>query len=221
MKDIFLLDMDDTLLDFGRTERENLLGVLARFSLPATEQVAVRFHQINDALWKALERGEVTRPQIAVRRFEQLFFELGVVADIPAVAKAYMEGFCKICHPFAGAEEFVRTLSGMGRVYIVTNGASDVQRAHLSAANFLPYVAGVFISDEMGANKPSQEYVRQVMDGIENFSAARAVFVGDSMTSDRVCAARMGVDFILYGSRRADMLCALGYDEALALIRAM
>ena len=83
------------------------------------------------------------------------------------------------------------------RVYITTNGGAKIQRSHIALAGFQPYLAGVFISEEVGADKPSAAYVEAVKRGIPDFDPARAVYVGDSLTSDMVCAERLGADFIL------------------------
>ncbi len=221
---IFLLDMDDTLLDFGRTERENLIGVLTRYEIPANEETAKRFHEINDSLWKALERGEIERAQIVTRRFELLLEELGVIADTKSVADAYFNGLAQICHPFAGMEAFLNELKVRGDIYITTNGATHVQRRHLNDAGILPFVSGVFISDEIGANKPLQAYADYVVAHIEGYDGAQAVYVGDSLTSDKLCAERMGADFILFAPNGAPEgysgKWARSYEEVVKLIDA-
>lgn len=50
MKNIFLLDLDDTLFDFRRGEREQILMTLARFGFSPTMRIAERFHEINEGL---------------------------------------------------------------------------------------------------------------------------------------------------------------------------
>lgn len=218
MRDIFLLDMDDTLLDFGRLERENVLSCLKAFSIPAGEREATRFHEINLSLWKALERGEIQRSQIVVRRFELLFEELNVRVDAKAVAEMYFQGLADRYFPFESMEEFLKALKERGKIYIVTNGAAYVQRRHIVDSGIINYADGVFISDEIGCNKPSWEYADYVAAHIENFSGERAVCLGDSLTSDKVLAERMGAAFVLfrgdeYGGPRAE-----NYSEALRLM---
>ena len=66
MKDIYLLDADDTLLDFKRGEREKLCEVLKEYGVEVNEAVVSRFHQINVALWQKLERGEIERQELVV-----------------------------------------------------------------------------------------------------------------------------------------------------------
>lgn len=200
VKDIFLLDMDDTLFDFYRTERENLISTLHEFGIVADNDIAARFHEINACLWRALERGEIKREEIVVRRFEILFSEYSIVAEAEEVARRYFDNFRKICIPFDGAQDFLARLRGLGRVYIVTNGSSVCQRQHLADAGFMPFICGVFISDEIGFAKPAEEFAAYVAEHIENFDRKRALWIGDSLTSDYECAKRGGIDFILYSA---------------------
>lgn len=212
MKNIFLLDMDDTLLDFPRAERTNFFATLAQFGVAADDGMFARFHAINDALWKQLERGETTREKLKEQRFRTLLSEYGILLDVSAVARAYWQNFPEICFPFEGARPFLAALHARGRVYICTNGGTAIQVRHIELAGFAPYLDGLFISEQMGADKPSQEYAAQVIKNIENFSAERAIYLGDSLTSDKECARVMGVDFVLFAPRGIPS----GYPEAAA-----
>ena len=223
MKDIFLLDMDETLLDFPKTERENLHRTLLKFGIAADDKQLSRFHEINDLLWKKLERGEITRARLILERFEIFFGEYGFQADIETVAKSYFAGFQEICFPYDGALGFVKALSVLGRVYIVTNGSALIQKRHIEDAGFLPYIKGAFISEEIGFNKPSMEYADYVESHIENYDRARAVWIGDSLTSDGKCARSRGIDFVLYAPKGAPEgyagMSAANYQEALERIK--
>ncbi len=194
----FLLDMDETLLDFTAAERQNLSETFSGAGIPPTEELVSRFHAINDELWRALERGEIERERLKVKRFELLLQEMGSKASAEELSRRYYTNFLHICVPFAGAKEFLAELKRRGRVFILTNGGTDIQKAHIAAAGFSPYLEGVFISEEIGANKPSEGYVRYVKEHIEGFDPAHTMYLGDSLTSDMVCAKRLGVDFILF-----------------------
>lgn len=82
MKDIFLLDIDETLFDFPREEREALCRALEKRGIPPTEEMTARYHAINESYWKKLERGEITRARLVVERFEVFLREYGR-ADSP------------------------------------------------------------------------------------------------------------------------------------------
>lgn len=192
------MDMDDTLFDFQRTEQINLTDTLAHFGISADREVWLRFHEINKLLWQEFERGLITKTQIKIGRFKRLFEEYGYSADIDAVSEMYVNNFKEICIPFDGADEFLHILSQLGRIYIVTNGNTDCQKRHIADAGFLPLIDDMFISDEIGFAKPSAEFAEHVKTHIEDFECGRAVWIGDSLTSDKACAEVAGVDFILY-----------------------
>lgn len=206
MKNIFLLDVDDTLLDFQRAEREQVIATLAEHGIAADESTADLFHIINDSLWKKLERGEITRDKLVVERFEILLEKLGAKGNAKSLSRSFFEGMPRRAYAMAGAEAFLRTLGSY------------------ASAGLAPFFTDIFISDEIGFNKPSAGYVNHVLSHIPDFVRERAVYVGDSLTSDMVCAASMGVDFILFRAQRpADYrgMFADTYAAALSLINTL
>ena len=87
--DYLLLDADGTVLDFDKAERTALIAALKQFSVDPSEETIADYHRINKALWEALERGELTREQLSVLRFEQLGrLHPGACAEM---APVYME----------------------------------------------------------------------------------------------------------------------------------
>lgn len=225
MKDIFLLDADETILDFSRSEREAAARVFARHGVSPTKEVLGRYHEINDSLWKALERGEITREKLLVKRFALLFEELGVNADVEGVSEEYFSELSACGYLLDGAEVFLNQLSARGRIYIVTNGSAIVQKRRLADTGADAFADGVFISQEIGVYKPSPEYARYVEEHIPDYARERAVWIGDSLTSDMKCAESAGIDFILYAPQGATERCAhpvaRSYDELLSVLEKM
>ena len=222
-KDIFLLDMDDTLFDFYRTEQLNLIDTLARFGIAADLEVWRRYHEINKGLWQEFEQGKISKDKIKTDRFKRLFAEFGFEGDLVAIAKAFVENFKEICIPFDGAEDFLKTLKLNGRIYMVTNGNTDIQKRHLSDSGFLPLIDGAFISDEIGFAKPSAGFNEYVASHIDGFERQRAVWIGDSLSSDMQCAKLANIDFILFTPHGTpegyDGVSAKNYEELIELLR--
>ena len=225
MKDIFLLDLDDTLFDFRRGEREQILASLTHFGVSPSPRMAERFHEINDGLWKQLEQGRVTRERLLTLRFEMLFAEFDLTGDAALLQRHYFEGMSQRAYLLDGAKEFLAALGKLGSRYAVTNGSEFVQSRRLAAAGIEKDFDAVFVSEAVGCNKPSSAYADYVKNHIPGFNAARAVWVGDSLTSDRGCALAMGVDFILFRPMGRptgyDGFFAQNYRDALALIDGM
>ena len=87
-----LFDADGTLLDFGRAEDEALRESLASMGIIADDEMVKTYSGINDALWKALERGEVTKEVLRHRRFERFFAHYGFDLDAHVMASKLHNG---------------------------------------------------------------------------------------------------------------------------------
>lgn len=193
MIEYLFLDLDDTILDFHKAERIALSKTLRDFGLEPTDHVLNRYHLINKKYWEKLERKEISREEVLVGRFRELFTELGMAVDAPAVMKAY-EANLSIGHYFLpGAEESVQSLHKNYRLFLASNGTASVQHSRLTSAGLYPWFEKVFISQDIGHNKPSQEYFDGCFAQIPGFDPNKAMMVGDSLTSDILGGIRSGM----------------------------
>lgn len=177
-------DLDDTILDFGRAEASALRRVLTEEDIPAGDAVLARYHHINAAQWVLLEEGKLTRPQVLIRRFDLLFNELGVTGDPEAVCARYEEYLAGEAWFVPGAEALLEALAPRYNLYIASNGTAAVQHRRLAAAGIGKYVQKVFVSQEVGADKPSPAFFDACFAAIPGLSRQEALMVGDSLTSD-------------------------------------
>ena len=184
MIDTLFLDLDDTILDFHKAEHLALGKTLRHFGLEPTQEVLDRYSQINRAHWQMLERKELTREQVLVGRFAALFQEWNIQTDPEKVARCY-EDFLSQGHYFLpGAEEALQSLSKNYRLYLTSNGTAKVQAGRLKSAAIGPYFQEIFISQELGANKPDVLYFQRCAEKIPGFDPNQTMIVGDSLTSD-------------------------------------
>lgn len=184
MMEFLFLDLDDTILDFHKAERIAVGKTIRDFGVEPTKEILARYHVINKAHWEKLERGEITRAEVLVNRFAVLFEELGVAADPTTCARDYERNLSTGHYFLPGAEEAVKHLHKKYRLYLASNGTAAVQHSRLTSAGLYPYFEKVFISQEIGYNKPSREYFEACFAEIPDFDPDRAMMVGDSLTSD-------------------------------------
>ena len=184
MIEFLFLDLDDTILDFHKAERIALSKTIRQFGVEPTEEVLHRYHLINKWHWEQLEQGKLTREEVLQNRFGVLFSELGVMADKEACARAYEKNL-SIGHFFLpGAEEAVARLSQKYRLFLASNGTASVQHGRMTSANLYRFFEKVFVSQEIGHNKPSKAYFDGCFAQIPGFDKAKAIIVGDSLFSD-------------------------------------
>ena len=184
MIEFLFLDLDDTILDFKKAEYIAIGKTIAGFGVEPTDAVRHRYHEINKWHWEQLEKGTMTRAEILVNRFKALFEELGREVDAAAVARAYEKNLSQGHWFLPGAEETVAYLSKHYRLFLASNGTAVVQKGRMTSANLYRFFETVFVSQEIGHNKPSKAYFDACFAAIAGFDPARAMIVGDSLSSD-------------------------------------
>ncbi len=178
------LDLDDTILDFSRAEAAALRRALTEAGVPADNAVLARYHAINAAQWELLEEGVLTREQVLLGRFDILFGELGLVRSAGEICGRYEEYLAEGHWFVPGAEALLEALAPRYDLYLASNGTAEVQYRRLESAGIKGYFRGIFISQDLGADKPSPAFFQKCFAAIPGFSRERAVMVGDSLTSD-------------------------------------
>ncbi len=181
-----LWDIDGTLLDFGKAEEYGIRKCFEIFGLgECTDEMLVRYSKINRKYWEMLERNELTKPQVLCGRFEEFFKTEGIEFDRIDdfnVEYQYRLGdkvfFCD------NALETVQQLKGKVKQYAVTNGTILAQSRKLSQSGLDKIFNDVFISDEIGYEKPSVQFFDAVQDKVGKFSSDKVMIIGDSLTSD-------------------------------------
>lgn len=200
--DILLIDADDTLFDFRACEREAFYRAYTESGYECNEEIYREYSQINLSMWKMLERGEIDKARLKAARFEKLFSNHGIKGDAQALCALY--GRClSDCHTLIpGAKEFLEQAKKTCRIYIITNGIAETQEKRFHDSGIDKLIDGIFISEKIGANKPSRDYFDCVMSKIPGFDISRAIVFGDSLTSDIKGAVNAGIASCLYDPGR-------------------
>lgn len=193
-----LIDLDNTILDFDTAERIAISETLRQLNIEPTEAITRRYSEINLMFWERLERGEITRAETLVGRFSALFRELGVQVE-GGLAESTYEKFLCIGHYFVpGAETLLESLYGKYRLYICSNGNKIVQDSRIASAGIAKYFDGIYISEEIGFNKPDKRFFEVCFADIPGFAPEKTLMVGDSLTSDIAGARNAGIKSIWF-----------------------
>lgn len=187
------LDVDNTILDFSKAEYTAVKATFEQFNIRNDDEIIKRYSQINTKYWELLEKGMITRDEVLSERFNEVLKEFGYPENGFELQKVYEERL-RIGHWFMnGAEELLETLDGKYRLFLASNGTAKVQESRLDSSGIRHYFEGVFISEYIGAEKPSKDFFETAFESIPNFSKSSSVIVGDSLSSDILGGINAGI----------------------------
>jgi putative hydrolase of the HAD superfamily len=209
-----LLDLDDTIIDFGSTTESAWQRVCAA----AARQVAgldaaalfATIDRVRTWYWSDPERHRQGRADLraASRRIvQQALAELG--HDLPALAQAIANSYRDLrdegMSVFAGAVETLQRLRAHGvQLGLVTNGSSTDQRAKLERFDLARHFDHILIEGEFGCGKPDARVYRAALDALRA-RPADSWFVGDNLEWDVAAPQRLGLRTIWVDAARAGL----------------
>ena len=192
IKNVFF-DIDDTLLNFKKAEFEALSKTLRQLGIEPDSAMIERYSAINSAQWEKLERGELTRGQVLISRFELFFSEYGIGASAAEAQEKY-EYLLGVGHWFIdGAPELLEALSGKYRLYIASNGTKSIQDRRIASAGIGKYFDRIFVSELIGAEKPQRAFFEYCFSQIPDFRREETIMVGDRLSSDILGGINAGI----------------------------
>ena len=190
-----LFDADDTILDFHAAQQFALTKTLNEADIPATPENLAIYDEINKSLWRELEKGNIRRETIALRRFELFFEACGIQKDVSKIAFAYTEHLKKCYHIVAFADDVLDYFFKKEvPMYVITNGTKDIQISRLYGSGLSRFFYRCFISEEVGAAKPQKAFFDYVTSHIPDFVREEALVIGDSLSSDILGGYNAGID---------------------------
>lgn len=194
-----IFDLDNTLLDFSASEEKALRKVLTGFELADTVETMNHYRVINEGLWRQLEKGQIERERLFATRFGLFLKEYGIQADGEEVEhrfRGYLEEGTDIVE---NAAELLLALKEEGySIYAGTNGCGSTQRKRLTNTRLLPYFEELFISEELGYEKPSTQFFDPIFDFVKGAPKEEFLMIGDSLTSDIQGAINTGIDSVWF-----------------------
>ena len=202
MKKAFVfLDLDDTILDFHQAERSALRRTMEELGFSPSEEQLDRYSVINVRQWEKLEEGLLTRDEVLVSRYEIWLRELGLDLSAAMVTERYEGHLHEGYYLVPGAKELLEKLKGRYGLYVASNGVGTVQASRIKGAGIEAFFDGIFISENLGANKPDPAFFQACFARIPDFDLDRAIMVGDSLTSDIRGGLNAGIKTCWYNPR--------------------
>ncbi|MEG0256661.1 MAG: YjjG family noncanonical pyrimidine nucleotidase [Vagococcus sp.] len=195
--DYLIFDLDNTLLDFSKSEYNALQSLFAKYGVVFNEETFEQYKKINHQLWSKLEEGRIKKETVLESRFAQFFATQGVQVDGAKADDEYRQFLENRNDLMDGAIELLEFLTEEGyTIYAGTNGVGRTQRKRLENANMTGFFKELYISEEIGFEKPDVRFFETIFskEGIKELNSV--LMIGDSLSSDIRGANRVGIDTI-------------------------
>ncbi len=198
-----LWDLDQTILDFARSQDYALRFAFRQFGMNIEEETVAVYASINDEYWKRMERGEITKEEVLLGRFADLFGRTGITEVRPAeFNEIYQDALGDVFFFQDEADQIILRLKEQGYgQYIVTNGVNRTQAKKVRLSGLDRMVDGVFVSELMGYPKPRKEYFDACFQRLEGIAREECLLVGDSLTSDIQGGVNAGIAVCWYNPK--------------------
>lgn len=199
-----IFDLDDTLLDFQDTEEQALKEIITLYNLPYNKQTIACYKGINDGLWSQLEEGLISREKVLKTRFSLFLKEFQIDESGSKVEAMYREHLNQGHSTITHATELLDTLSGQGyKLYIGTNGVGNTQRKRLADSKLQGYFEDIFISEEIGHEKPNALFFQYILDTLNASHKEEFLMIGDRLSSDIKGALNIGMDCVWFDRKKS------------------
>lgn len=199
-----LWDIDGTVLDFLAAEKAAIQSLFLKYNFgPCTDEMVEHYSAINVRYWQMLERNEMTKPEILVGRFRAFFAEIGMdVSQAESFNADYQIALGDTIVFCDDAFNILCEEKKHHQLIAITNGTAVAQHKKLTASGLKNVFDHIFISEEVGFEKPNREYFEHVIREVEIADCKEALIIGDSLTSDIRGGLNIGIDTCWYNPQR-------------------
>ncbi|MCI6896430.1 MAG: YjjG family noncanonical pyrimidine nucleotidase, partial [Gemmiger formicilis] len=177
-------------------EQAAITDTLNHYGLPHDAEAVETYHRVNRQLWDSLARGEINRNKLFAVRFSRVLQALGQpdAGNGREMNDYYENELSNHADLIPGALNALEELGEVATLAIVSNGAQAVQQPRLSASGLERFMDGIYISEKVGAAKPSAKIFDYSLRDLGLTNRSRVLVVGDDLLADIKGGINAGLD---------------------------
>jgi putative hydrolase of the HAD superfamily len=210
IKHIFF-DLDHTLWDFEKNSETVIESMLVTYDVERLYNITSadfikKYKKINKKLWHLYSHKKITKEELRSTRFTKTLDrlgakneELGLLLEKEYIAKSPYQ-----THLLEGANEILDYLQPKYELHVLTNGFKEVQHIKLHESGIKKHFNNIFISEEMGFQKPDKE-IFDAAQKVAKVNAEECIMIGDSFENDIQGALKAGWKAVYLSSRKKRM----------------
>ena len=199
-----LFDADGTLYDFASSSRVALDKVMRKNGIAYTDGNHQLYEEGNKWCWEMYEKGKMSQEELKTERFRIFFDKLNLHQDPFVAGDDYVSFLAQEGIMIPGALDFLEAIKDRPKS-IITNGIAKTQHGRFDRTNTNKYFDHIFISEEIGYQKPDKAFFDFVLNKIKR-SANECLVIGDSEKSDIQGAVNANMDsvFISFDNKKSE-----------------
>ncbi len=202
-------DLDNTLWDFRLNSRQAIYETFLYFNLDGRgldfDEFFNTYSAHNDRLWQQYRKKEIHKNELKRQRFQATFDDLSIEGiDAVQMNDHYLGVMPLQTILIEGALDVLSVLKKRNyRLFIITNGFSEVQHKKMQNSGLASFFEKVFISEEVKTPKPGREIFDYAITST-NAKKTKSLMIGDDWEVDVMGAVNNGIDAIYFnpGSNR-------------------
>jgi 2-haloacid dehalogenase len=182
---LILFDLDDTLLDFSRTQAVAFEAIVTRFEVVGeVAELYARYQTFSKDCWRRHEQGELSTELLRTERWRLTLASAGAQQlSHEELSEAYLDELPQHTFHVEGALEVCRALAEVVTVGVVTNGFESVQHRRLAASPLQQHVSFLLTSEAVGAPKPERAIFDRALE-LGSATLEDTLMIGDNLGSD-------------------------------------
>lgn len=199
-----LFDVDDTLMDFGASERNAFSNAFLKYELPnGLTDYQPDYREISKGLWHNLEQGLMSVSELGVERFKRLFQKHELNINPETFNSIYLGYLGKEAHLTPRTLELFDQLSNF-RLAVITNGFTDVQHSRIKISPLCNTFEQIITSEDAGCQKPEKAIFDYTFSKLGITDKQHVLIIGDSLTSDIQGGINYGIDTCWFNPDRKE-----------------
>jgi putative hydrolase of the HAD superfamily len=189
IKHIFF-DLDRTLWDFEENSETVIKSLLETYDIEKlynthTNTFIKTYKKINHKLWHLYSQHKISKEELRSTRFTKTLEKLGAKNEElgALLEEEYIKQSPYQTKLLEGAMAILDYLKANYTLHIISNGFKEVQHIKLQSSGIKDYFTHIFISEEIGFQKPAKE-IFHAAQAKTNVEAGACIMIGDDFTND-------------------------------------
>lgn len=205
------IDLDNTLYDFSGNSREAYIAVYNLLDYDRWFRSFEHYYEIyeeyNLRLWALYAEGKITKEHLNAERYSHPLRVVGAPDPEAIGAQFWDEAMKRLplgSRLMPHAKEILTYLRPKYKMYILSNGFTELQSRKMQSAGIAHYFDGMILSEDIGVNKPNPAIFTHALRVAES-TAEESLMIGDNYEVDIEGAQRVGIDQVFYNISKKDL----------------